>query len=122
MKRAYLLIGGVALIVAFAIGHSVATTKADLEFTQYKLQQAEAFKVVLKEEQEKYALKEQTLIDSFKRDRKHYDDRVRQLERKLSARADCQEITSQRDGSLKLAVEGENLLKEAGRIINALKE
>lgn len=122
MKRAYLLIGGLALIVAFAIGHSVATTKADLEFTQYKLQQAEAFKVALKEEQEKYAHKEKTLVDSFKRNRKHYDDRVRQLERKLSARADCQEITSQRDGSLKLAVEGENLLKEAGRIINALKE
>lgn len=104
------------------MGHSVATTKADLEFTQYKLQQAEAFKVVLKEEQEKYAHKEKSLVDSFKRDRKHYDDRVRQLEAKLRSGGDLEAVTRQRDRCLKLAVEGENLLKEAGRIIDALKE
>lgn len=122
MNRVYLILIGVAVIVAFVMGHSVATTKAELEFTQFKLQQAEAFKVVLKEEQEKYALKEQTLIDSFKRDRQHYDDRVRQLEAKLRSRGDLEAVTSERDRCLKLAVEGENLLKEAGRIIDALKE
>lgn len=121
MKRAYLLIGGLALIVAFAIGHSVATTKADLEFTQYKLQQAEAFKVALKEEQEKYAHKEKTLVDSFKRNRKHYDDRVRQLEAKLRSRGDLEAVTSERDRCLKLAVEGEALLREAEFIVESLK-
>ena len=121
MRKIYLFVFGIALIVAFVMGHSVATTKAELEFTQFKLQQAEAFKVVLKEEQEKYALKEQTLIDSFKRDRQHYDDRMRQLERKLSARADCKEISRQRDGGFELAVEGERLLLEAQRIVESLR-
>lgn len=121
MNRVYLILIGVAVIVAFVMGHSVATTKAELEFTQFKLQQAEAFKVVLKEEQEKYALKEQTLIDSFKRDRQHYDDRMRQLESKLRSRGDLEAVTSERDRCLKLAVEGEALLRQAESIVEALK-
>ena len=104
------------------MGHSVATTKAELEFTQFKLQQAEAFKVVLKEEQKKHALKEQTLIDSFKRDRQHYDDRVRQLEAKLRSRGDLEAVASERDRCLKLAVRGEGLLRRADAIIEALEQ
>lgn len=122
MNRVYLILIGVAVIVAFVMGHSVATTKAELEFTQFKLQQAEAFKVVLKEEQEKYALKEQTLIDSFKRDRQHYDDRMRQLESKLRSRGDLEAVTSERDRCLKLAVEGEALLRQAESIVGTLTQ
>ena len=121
MNRLYAFLVGVALIVSYAMGHSVATTEADLEMARYKLDLAESMKASLLKEKEKYALKEQTLIDSFKRDRQHYDARVRQLERKLSARADCKEIARERDGGFELAVEGERLLLEAQRIVESLR-
>ena len=111
----------VVTVSAYFFGYSNATTKADLEMTRYKLDLAESMKASLKKEREKYVLKEQTLIDSFNRDRDQYDERVRQLENKLRANSNCEKVTSERNRALELAVEGEKLLKDAGRYIQSLK-
>ena len=121
MTKIKVILIGVAIAIAYVCGYSNANTKAELEMTRYKLDLAESMKSALLKEKEKYDLKEQTLIDSFNRDRDQYDGRVRQLESKLRAKSSCEKVTGERDRALKLAVEGEKLLKDARRYIEALK-
>lgn len=121
MKKIYFVLACLVCFACYCFGHINATTEAELKFAQLQLEQAEIFKMALKKEQEKYATKEEILIKRFKSDNDHYHDRMRQLESKLKARSDCQTITSERNRSVKLAIEGERLLKEADRIIEALK-
>ena len=124
MDAKYLIVGAVVALGlwgAYDKGYEQAETEATLKIESMKLDHANLIIEAQNKEKERYEQKEKDLVARYDADRKHYVDRMRQLESKLKARSDCQTITSERNRSVKLAIEGERLLKEADRIIEALK-
>lgn len=116
-----ILVVGVA-VFSYLAGYDKAEDKYKLEISEKENAQQTVVIDDQDKAKEEYEAKLKKLVADYNVERKRYDDRVRQLEAKLRSRGDLEAVTSERDRCLKLAVEGENLLKEAGRIIDALKE
>ena len=116
-----ILVVGVA-VFSYLSGYDKAEDKYKLEISEKENAQQTVVIDDQDKAKEEYEAKLKKLVADYNIERKRYDDRVRQLEAKLRSGGDLEAVTRQRDRCLKLAVEGENLLKEAGRIIDALKE
>ena len=116
-----ILVVGVA-VFSYLAGYDKAEDKYKLEISEKENAQQTVVIDDQDKAKEEYEAKLKKLVADYNIERKRYDDRVRQLEAKLRSGGDLEAVTRQRDRCLKLAVEGENLLKEAGRIIDALKE
>lgn len=115
-----ILVVGVAVFSYFA-GYDKAEDKYKLEISEKENAQQT---VVIDDQgkaKEEYEAKLKKLVADYNVERKRYDDRVRQLEAKLRSRGDLETVRGERDRALKLAVEGEKLLKDAGRYIEAMK-
>lgn len=124
MDAKYLIAGAVVALGlwgAYDRGYEQAKTEATLKIESMKLDHANQIIEAQNKEKERYEQKEKDLVARYDADRKHYVDRVRQLEAKLRSRGDLEAVTSERDRCLKLAVEGEALLREAESIVEALK-
>lgn len=121
INKAFLIFAVAVLAVSYCAGYWHAKKSGDLEFANYKLELAEKFNQDLEKEKKEYEEREKNLIAAFERDNLSRVDRMRQLEQKLRERADCSKVTSERARAFELAIEGEQLLFEARRIIEAMK-
>lgn len=123
MEAKYLIAGAVvsvALWFAYDRGYEQAETEATLKIESMKLDHANQIIEAQNKEKERYEQKEKDLVARYDADRKHYVDRVRQLERKLQAGGNVEAIRDERDRCLGLAVRGERLLRRADGLIEGL--
>ena len=116
----------IPLLIATFIGGlycGVRAVKSDYEAKIKEMEATYAQAVIdaQLEEKKKYEAKQEDLLRRFNDDARHHAERVRQLEAKLRARTDVDTLKRERDRAIGLAVEGEALLREGGRIIEALK-
>ena len=115
-----ILVVGVA-VFSYLAGYDKAEDKYKLEISEKENAQQT---VVIDDQgkaKEEYEAKLKKLVADYNDERKRYNDRVRQLEAKLRTSGDLEAVTSERDRCLKLAVEGEALLREAEFIVESLK-
>ena len=108
-------------MVAFACGSYHTQSKYEAKIKEMEATYAQAVIDAQLEEKKKYEAKQEDLLRRFNDDARHHAERVRQLEAKLRARTDVDTLKRERDRAIGLAVEGEALLREGGRIIEALK-
>ena len=114
-----------ALLLAYHSGYEQGYDKAETRGNLVLAQKDQEYAQKVIEEQlaakERYEDKQKELIASFNADKQRDAVRLRQLERKLRTNADVAAVKRERDECLKLAVEGEGLLREARTIIEALR-
>lgn len=124
MDAKYLIAGAVVALGlwgAYDKGYEQAETEATLKIESMKLDHANQIIEAQNKEKERYEQKEKDLVARYDADRKHYVDRMRQLERKLNAKGDVEAVRSERDRCFGLAVRGERLLRRADAIIESLE-
>ena len=124
MDIKYIIASAVCSIVifgAYSTGYEKAETEATLKIESMKLDHANQIIKAQNKEKERYEQKEKDLVARYDADRKHYVDRMRQLERKLNAKGDVEAVRSERDRCFGLAVRGERLLRRADAIIESLE-
>lgn len=116
-----LLILGFGAYQCYSMGYEKAEHIYKLELSEIDRKNKQAIIDAQFNEKEKYELKTKALVANYNNEHKRYSDRVRQLEAKLRTSGDLEAVTSERDRCLKLAVEGEALLREAEFIVESLK-
>ena len=124
MDIKYIIASAVCSVViygAYSTGYDKAETEATLKIESMKLDHANQIIEAQNKEKERYEQKEKDLVARYDADRKHYVDRMRQLERKLNAKGDVEAIRDERDRCLGLAVRGERLLRRADNLIEGLR-
>ena len=112
---------GVALLVAFAGGYSIAKTKGNLEIERLKKENAQTVINAQIQAKETYEKQIENLVAARASERERYAERLCQLEKFRSANTDLATCRRERSDLARLAVRGEGLLKRAESYLEALK-
>lgn len=107
--------------VTYEAGYSSASDKYENEILKQKNEYQAQIILEQKKAKDEYEKKLKETVSKHRADIVRRDERLRQLERKLRTGADLDTVTSERNRALRLAVRGEELLKDAERIIETMK-
>lgn len=105
-------------IVCFGLGFQLGSDRISLQFEAYKLEQAQAVLEAQRKEKEKYDEAIKALDADLSAARDIASERLRQLNAYRDRTNGTQACHS--DDALRLAVEGESLLREADGYLRAL--